>query len=252
LNKTVFITGATSGFGRACAEKFADSEWSLILVGRRRDRLKEIEKKLCKKTNVHTISLDIRDSNAVQQEIRNLPDPFGKVDVLLNNAGLALGMEPAYASNIEDWDTIIDTNIKGLVYCTRCLLPQMVDRNAGHIVNIGSIAGQWPYPNINTYGASKAFVRQFSFNLRADLFGTKVRVSLIEPGMADSEFALVRLKGDQQKAKQLLQNAEVLKPADIAEVVFWTVSLPDHVNINSIQVMPTSQTWGPFKIHRKE
>jgi 3-hydroxy acid dehydrogenase / malonic semialdehyde reductase len=250
MQNTVLITGATSGFGRACAEKFGHNEWRLVLIGRRQDRLAELERQLCKKTHVHTIALDIRDRNVVLKELHNLPEPFCEIDVLINNAGLALGVTPAHKSNLDDWETMIDTNIKGLVYCTHCILPQMVKRNHGHVVNIGSIAGQWPYPNINAYGASKSFVRQFSFNLRADLFGTKVRVSLIEPGMGDSEFALVRLKGDEKKARELLQNAEVLKPVDIAEAVFWTVNLPQHVNVNTLQIMPTSQSWGPLVIHR--
>jgi len=246
MNKTIFITGASSGFGRACAYRFAKHGYKLILTARRTERLKEIEKDLSTKTNICSLTLDIRERDAVREAIEALPEPFSKIDVLINNAGLALGMEPAHECNLQDWEVMVDTNIKGLMYCTRCILPQMVSRNRGHIINIGSIAGNWVYPYINVYGGTKAFVRQFSLNLRADLHGTRVRVSLIEPGMAKSEFAVVRFKGDSDRASKIFDQAEVLKPEDIAEVAFWVTNLPDHMNVNSIEVMPTCQTWGPL------
>lgn len=246
MNKTIFITGASSGFGRACAYRFAKHGYKLVLTARRTERLKEIEKDLSTKTNICSLTLDIRERDAVREAIEALPEPFSKIDVLINNAGLALGMEPAHECNLQDWEVMVDTNIKGLMYCTRCILPQMVSRNRGHIINIGSIAGNWVYPYINVYGGTKAFVRQFSLNLRADLHGTRVRVSLIEPGMAKSEFAAVRFKGDSDRASKIFDQAEVLKPEDIAEVAFWVTNLPDHMNVNSIEVMPTCQTWGPL------
>lgn len=246
MNKTIFITGASSGFGRACAYRFAKHGYKLVLTARRTERLKEIEKDLSTKTNICSLTLDIRERDAVREAIEALPEPFSKIDVLINNAGLALGMEPAHECNLQDWEVMVDTNIKGLMYCTRCILPQMVSRNRGHIINIGSIAGNWVYPYINVYGGTKAFVRQFSLNLRADLHGTRVRVSLIEPGMAKSEFAAVRFKGDSDRASKIFDQAEVLKPEDIAEVAFWITNLPDHMNVNSIEVMPTCQTWGPL------
>jgi len=252
LSKVIFITGASSGFGRACAYRFANNGWKLILTARRASRLNEIKEELSKITSLITIPLDIRDKKCVREAIDNLPKGFSTIDVLLNNAGLALGMEPAHECNIEDWEVMIDTNIKGLIYCTRYVLPQMVEKNRGHIINIGSIAGTWAYPGINVYGGTKAFVRQFSLNLRADLYGTKVRVSLLDPGMAKSEFASVRFKGDDIKANDVYGNAEVLKPSDIAEVVFWISSLPEHVNVNSMEVMPTCQTWGPLRISKNE
>ena len=252
MNKIIFITGASSGFGRACAYRFADHGWKLVLTARRTERLESIEKELSKKTDIRSLPLDIRDENAVRAAIENLPEPFSTIDVLLNNAGLALGMEPAHKGDVQDWDVMIDTNIKGLTYCTRYVLPQMVSNNRGQIINIGSIAGTWVYPYINVYGATKAFVRQFSLNLRADLYGTRVRVSLVEPGMAKSEFANVRFKGDDIKAEQVYGQAEVLTPEDIAEVVFWVADLPEHVNVNSIEVMPTCQTWGPLLINKDQ
>ncbi len=168
MNKIIFITGASSGFGRACAYRFAKHGYKLVLTARRTERLKEIEKDLSTKTDICSLTLDIRERDAVREAIEALPEPFSKIDVLINNAGLALGMEPAHECNLQDWEVMVDTNIKGLMYCTRYILPQMVSRNRGHIINIGSIAGNWVYPYINVYGGTKAFVRQFSLNLRAD------------------------------------------------------------------------------------
>jgi 3-hydroxy acid dehydrogenase/malonic semialdehyde reductase len=251
MTETVFITGATSGFGESCAKLFAKKGWSLVLAARRTKRLEKLQEDLSDKTSVHIITLDVRDRDAVRAELVNLPDAFQNIDILINNAGLALGLEPAYEANLEEWETMVDTNIKGLMYCTHSLLPGMVKRNRGHIVNIGSVAGDWAYPGGNVYGATKAFVKRFSQNLRSDLLGTQVRVTNIEPGFAESEFSIVRFKGDVKKAARVYAGIEPLTPDDIANIIYWVASLPIHVNINSIEVMPTCQTWGPFAIHRK-
>ena len=245
MAKTILITGATSGFGRACAEHFAGQGWQLILTGRRTERLEQLKTALGNAVR-QIITLDVRERDQVFKQFEALAE----VDVLLNNAGLALGLEPAWDVNIEDWEVMVDTNIKGLMYCTRALLPQLVKQNSGHIVNIGSTAGSWPYPGGNVYGGTKAFVQQFSRNLRADLLGSKVRVTNLAPGMAESEFSEVRFKGDVESAAKVYQGAEPLLPQDIAETVYWIVTRPAHVNINAIEVMPVDQAWGPFSIHR--
>ncbi len=251
MDKTAFITGATSGFGKACAEKFAEAGWRLILAARRAERLKALQEALEKKVEVHVLALDVCDREAVEGIPDSLPARFREVDLLVNNAGLALGLEPAPEANLDDWETMVDTNIKGLMFCTRALLPGMVARDRGHIVNIGSVAGTWPYPGGNVYGGTKAFVRQFSHNLRCDLLGTRVRVTNIEPGMAETEFSVVRFKGDEDRAGQTYRGADPLTAADIAEAVFWVANLPSRVNINSLEVMPTCQAWGPFAVHRE-
>lgn len=245
MAKTILITGATSGFGKACAEYFASQGWQLILTGRRSERLDQLQQELGEAVR-QIIPLDVRDREQVFEKLGALTD----VDVLLNNAGLALGLEPAWEVDIDDWETMVDTNIKGLMYCTRALLPQMVKRGRGHIVNIGSTAGSWPYPGGNVYGGTKAFVQQFSRNLRADLLGNNVRVTNLAPGMAESEFSEVRFKGNIEQAAKVYQGADALLPQDIAETVFWIVNRPAHVNINAIEVMPVDQAWGPFSIHR--
>jgi NADP-dependent 3-hydroxy acid dehydrogenase YdfG len=250
MSGIILITGATSGFGEACARRFAKESWQLILAARRKDRLKALQKKLCGETSVHIMSLDVRDQKAVMKKLTHLPEKFSEIDVLVNNAGLALGLEPAHESDMSDWNTMVDTNIKGLMYCARALLPGMVERNQGHIVNIGSVAGDWPYPGGNVYGATKAFVKQFSQNLRADLSGTAIRVTNIEPGLAETEFSIVRFKGDAQKAEKVYEGTQPITSEDIAEMVHWVVNLPPHININRLEVMPVCQTWGPFVIHR--
>jgi NADP-dependent 3-hydroxy acid dehydrogenase YdfG len=247
MAKTILITGATAGFGEACARRFAAEGWSLILAGRRRDRLESLLVEL--EPSVRAIlTLDVRDRQAVHEQLSDL----GDIDVLLNNAGLALGLEPAWAVDLDDWDIMVDTNVKGLMYCTRAILPGMVERNCGHVVNIGSTAGSWPYPGGNAYGGTKAFVQQFSRNLRADLLGTRVRVTEVDPGMAESEFSKVRFKGDEKSAAKVYKGAEALSPADIADVVFYVVTLPAHVNVNALELMCIDQAWGPLAVHRKE
>jgi Short-chain alcohol dehydrogenase of unknown specificity len=250
MDKTVCITGATSGFGRACADRFAAEGWRLIVSGRRTDRLKE----LCAQHSgipVHAVELDVRDRGAVEAMVHNLPEEFRDIDVLINNAGLALGLEGAHEAGLDDWDTMIDTNVKGLCYLTRCLLPGMVARNQGHIINMGSIAGTCPYPGGNVYGATKAFVKQFSRNLLTDLIHTRIRVSNIEPGLAESEFSIVRFHGDKSRADAVYQGIQPLRPEDIAEIVHWVVTAPPHVNICTVEVMPVCQSCGPLAVHRE-
>ena len=250
MNKTAVITGATSGFGKACALAFAKLGWRLVLTARRTELLHHMKVELSALTQVHVATLDVRDREAVLATFGALPQGFADVDLLVNNAGLALGLEPAHQASLEDWDTMVDTNIKGVMYCTRALLPGMVARNRGHVVNIGSVAGNWPYPGGNVYGASKAFVQQFSRNLRADLLGTAVRVTNIEPGMAETEFSKVRFKGDAGRAHTVYAATEPLEAIDIAEIVVWAASLPERVNINSVEVMSINQAWAPLAVHR--
>lgn len=250
--KTIFITGASAGFGAACARTFATKGNRLILTARRIDPLLKLQAELSGDVEVHIIPLDVRAREAVQEAIESLPERFRDIDVLLNNAGLALGLEPAHQVDLNDWDTMVDTNIKGLMYCTRFILPGMVARNRGHIVNISSTAGAWPYPGGNVYGGTKAFVTQFSRNLRCDLHGTRVRVSCIQPGMAETEFSQVRFKGNDEQAASVYQGTEPLTAEDIAETVRWVVSQPSHVNVNTIELMSIDQSWGPFAIHREQ
>jgi len=182
--------------------------------------------------------------------LAELPEAFREIDVLVNNAGLALGMKPAYEAELDDWDAMVDTNIKALYFMTRSVLPGMVERNRGHVVNIGSVAGTWPYPGGNVYGATKAFVKQFSNNLLADLVGTGIRVTNIEPGLAETEFSIIRFHGDRERADDVYQGTTPLSAADIADIVYWVTTAPAHVNINSVEVMPVCQSWSPFAIHR--
>lgn len=251
MSKVAFITGATSGFGAACARRFAADGWRLVLCGRRQERLDAVQTEVAEAVPVHAFPLDVRDEAAVNAAVAALPTEFAEIDLLINNAGLALGLEPAHRCDMEDWQRMVDTNIKGLIYCTRAVLPGMVARDRGHIVNIGSVAGTYPYPGGNVYGATKAFVKQFSLNLRADLLGTRVRVTNIEPGLAESEFSLVRFKGDDTKAARTYEGTQPLRPEDIADIVHWVATRPAHVNLNSVEVMPVCQAFAPFTIHRE-
>jgi NADP-dependent 3-hydroxy acid dehydrogenase YdfG len=252
MGKTIFITGASAGFGAACARLLAGGGNRLVLTARRMAPLLSLHEELAARCEVHTIPLDVRDRNGVEAAVAALPPPFSEIDVLLNNAGLALGLEPAHQTDLDDWETMVDTNIKGLMYCTRFILPGMVARNRGHIVNISSTAGSWPYPGGNVYGGTKAFVTQFSRNLRADLLGTGVRVSCIQPGMAETEFSRVRFKGDEGAAATVYEGTEPLTAEDIAETVAWVINRPAHVNINTLEVMCLDQAWGPLAVHRKK
>ena len=248
--KTVLITGASSGFGEACARKFADAGDRVIVTARRTERLDALVGELSKKTPCHAVTLDIRDRESVAAAVASLPADFSAIDVFVNNAGLALGLEPAENADLDHWDTMVDTNIKGLMYCTRAVLPGMVKRGGGHVVNIGSVAATWPYPGGNAYGGSKAFVQQFSRNLRTDLLGKNIRVSVVEPGMCETEFSVVRFEGDADKAAAVYAGMQPLSGEDVAEIVYWTTSLPPHINVNQLEVMPVAQAWSPFAVHR--
>lgn len=246
--KTVFITGATSGFGKACAKKFANTH-NLILSGRRKNRLDELKKELSSNNEIYCLDFDIQSSSEMTEALKELPKDLD-IDLLINNAGLALGLEAADKADLNHWEQMIQTNITGLVRLTREILPGMVLRNKGMIINIGSIAGSWPYPGGNVYGATKAFVAQFSRNLRADLFDKNIRVTNIEPGLAETEFSIVRFEGDKEKAKSVYKGLQAIMPEDIAEQCFWIANQPEHININSIEVMPTCQAWGPLQVSR--
>lgn len=251
MTKTIFITGATAGFGKAMAERYAAEGWKLILTGRRADRLDKLKTALAPAL-VHTLCFDIRDREATQNAVADLPIEFAAIDVLVNNAGLALGTEPAQDCDLDEWETMVDTNIKGLLYITKAILPTMIERNTGHIVNLGSVAGSYPYPGGNTYGGTKAFVKQFSLNLLADLLGTKIRVTNIEPGLCETEFSIVRCRGDKTKADTIYKGTNPILPNDIAEIIYWATTLPPHININSLEVMPVDQAFGPFAINRSK
>ena len=245
----VLITGATAGFGLAIARRFAADGARIIAAGRRADRLEALRAELG--PTCHTLTLDVRDRAGVAAAIAGLPADFAAIDLLVNNAGLAVGLEPAHQADLDDWDAMVDTNIKGLTYVTRAVLPGMVARDRGHVVNLGSTAGEFPYPGGNVYGGTKAFVRQFSLNLRADLWGTKVRVTDIEPGLVGgTEFSNVRFKGDDAKAAGIYEGADALTPEDIADAVHWVATRPARVNVNTLQVMPVTQSFGPLRVHK--
>lgn len=242
------ITGASSGFGLATAELFAAKGYKVIAAARRFDRLQILQQKF--PNNIFITKLDVTSQEQIEQAIDSLPAEFSHIDILVNNAGLALGLSPAHQADLGDWDQMVETNIKGLYLMTRMLLPAMVEKQNGHIINIGSIAGNYAYPGGNAYGATKAFVKQFSRNLRADLLGTKVRVTNIEPGLAETEFSVVRFHGDQNKADKLYENTEALTAEDIANAVVWASEQPKHVNINSIEIMPTAQSWSALAVDK--
>jgi 3-hydroxy acid dehydrogenase/malonic semialdehyde reductase len=248
--KVALVTGATSGFGDACAEAFVRAGARVIATGRRKERLEALAARLGK-DKIHPLLLDVQDRAAVEKAVAGLPPALAAVDVLVNNAGLALGLEPAQRASLDEWDTMIATNCRGLVTMTRAVLPGMVERNRGHVVNVGSVAALYPYPGGNVYGATKAFVHQFTLNLRADLLGTAVRATVVEPGMAETEFSLVRFQGDAAKASKVYDGVKPLSAQDVAETILWIVSLPAHVNVNAIELMPTQQAFSPFAIHRK-
>lgn len=251
--RTIFITGATAGFGLAMARRFAAEGARLILTGRRAERMEALVAELGDAgVSVLGLAFDIRDHAAMTDAIADLPEDFQAVDVLVNNAGLALGLGGAPEADLSDWEAMIDTNVKGLVRLTRALLPGMVERGRGHIVNIGSIAGSYAYPGGNVYGATKAFVEQFSRNLLSDLVSTPLRVTNIEPGLAETEFSLVRCKGDAAKASKIYEGADFIHPEDIAEAVRWAIAQPAHLNINRIEIMPVGQAAGPLAIHRAD
>ncbi len=246
----ILVTGATSGFGAAIARRFAAEGHRIIAAGRRRERLAALVAELGT-ARVHPVALDVRDRAAIDAALAALPPELAAIDLLVNNAGLAVGLEPAQRADLAGWERMVDTNVKGLMYVTRAVLPGMVARHRGHIVNLGSVAATYPYPGGNVYGATKAFVRQFSLNLRADLLGTPIRVTNVEPGLVGgTEFSTVRFGGDAQKAAKMYDGADALTPEDIAETVHWVASLPARVNINLIELMPVTQSFGPLAVHR--
>ena len=247
---TVFITGATSGFGAAAARRYIAAGARVIASGRRGDRLAELMAELGERC--HTIELDVRDRKALEAAIASLPAPFDAVNIVLANAGLALGLQPAAEADLDDWETMVDTNIKGLMVTVRALLPGLIARGGGHIVTLGSVAGEYAYPGGSVYGATKAFVKQFAMNLRSDLLGKNVRVTNIEPGLTETEFSLVRFKGDGDKASKPYQGTTAMTADDIVESIFWATTLPAHVNVNRLELMATTQAWAPFAIYRED
>jgi NADP-dependent 3-hydroxy acid dehydrogenase YdfG len=219
-----------------------------VLTGRRRDRLDALKAELT--VPVHILAFDVRQRDATLEAIAGLPAEFAAIDVLVNNAGLAAGLDPAAKADLDDWEVMIDTNIKGLVTCTRAILPGMVERKRGHVINLGSVAGTYPYPGGSVYGGSKAFVEQFSLNLRNDLGGSQVRVTCIERGMCETEFSVVRFKGDAAAAANVYRGMTPLTADDIAAQIHWVASLPAHVNINRLEIMPVAQSWAGFAVQR--
>jgi len=247
LTRTALITGATAGFGRAAARTFIDNGWQVIASGRRAERLAELQAELGEA--LHTACFDIRDENAMRAALSTLPERFRGIDLLVNNAGLAQGTKPAQDALLSDWKTMIDTNVTALVTLTHALLPTLIARR-GAIINISSTAATYPYTGGNAYGGSKAFVSQFSLGLRADLHGTGVRVTALEPGMAETEFTLVRTHGDQAASDTLYKGAEPMTAGDIADTIFWIATLPPHLNINRLEMMPTRQSFAGFQVYR--
>ena len=246
---TALVTGATAGFGAAITRRLAGQGWRVIATGRRRDRLDALAEEL--DDAVLPLVLDVTDAEAIAALPGSLPPDWRTVDLLVNNAGLALGLAPAQQSRIDDWDRMVATNVIGLIHMTRALLPGMVERDRGHVVNLGSIAATYPYPGGHVYGATKAFVKQFTLNLKADLLGTNVRVTDIEPGLCGgTEFSTVRFGGDTAKADAIYQGTTPLTADDIAEAVSWVVNLPAHVNINRIEMMPTCQASASLAVKR--
>jgi 3-hydroxy acid dehydrogenase/malonic semialdehyde reductase len=247
-SRLALVTGATSGFGLACAEALHAAGGRVIAAGRRRDRLEALVARLGDR--VLPLPLDVRDRAAVERAVAELPAAWAEVDLLVNSAGLALGLEPAPRASLDDWQQMIDTNCAGLVTVTRALLPGMVARDRGDVVNVGSVAGTYPYPGGNAYGATKAFVHQFTLNLKADLLGTRVRATCIEPAMAETEFSVVRFQGDAAKAKDVYRGMQPLAAADVADAVLWCVSRPAHVNVTVMQIFPAAQAFSPFAVKR--
>jgi 3-hydroxy acid dehydrogenase / malonic semialdehyde reductase len=248
--KTAFITGATSGFGQALARRILNAGGKVIAIGRRQERLDEFAKQMAN-ANLLPLQFDVTKTQDIEELIKNLPQDFSQIDILFNNAGLALGLGAAQDCSLDDWDIMINTNIRGLVHLTNHILKIMVAQNRGDIINVGSIAGTYPYPGGNVYGATKAFVHQFSLNLRADLLGTNIRVTNVEPGMCETEFSQVRFNGDIEKAANVYKGVQALSADDIALTIEGVLRLPSHININTIEIMPVAQSFSPFAVHRK-
>ena len=247
MKKTAFVTGATSGFGEAIARRLSQEGYKIVALARREDRLKKLASEL---GDTHIIVADIRDKKAVFDAVDSLPDKFKDIEVLVNNAGLALGQEKTIDANVEDFETMIDTNVKGLIYSTKAVLPLLYQQEKGYIFNLGSTAGSWPYPGSNVYGATKAFVKQFSLNLRNDLVGTNIRVTNIEPGLCKTEFSEVRFKGDKTKADSIYEHTNFITAEDIATILLNCLNMPGSVNINRVEVMANTQTWAGLAIEK--
>lgn len=241
MKKTALVTGASSGIGKATAIGLSDAGFNLIICGRREEALRELKTRLQEKTKVHILQFDVRDKEKVKEAIESLPQEFQQIDVLINNAGNAHGLDPIQSGNLEDWDAMIDINVKGLLYVSREIIPQMTQRKAGHIINIGSIAGKEVYPNGNVYSASKHAVDAINKGMRIDLNGTGIRVGAINPGLVETNFSEVRFKGDSKRANSVYQGYQPLKPEDIADLVVFMVTRPTHVNIADLLVLPTAQ-----------
>jgi 3-hydroxy acid dehydrogenase/malonic semialdehyde reductase len=242
-DKIVVITGASAGIGESCAKIFAEAGAKLILAARRLENLEKLAQSLKEKyqTETYLIQLDVRDRAAVEAAFSNLPEPWQTIEILINNAGLSRGLEKFHQASLDDWEEMIDTNVKGLLYVSRTIIPGMVDRGAGHIVNIGSIAGRAAYPGGHVYCGSKAAVRSISDGMKQDLLGTPLRVTEIQPGLVETEFSIVRFHGDSDRADKVYQDLTPLTPDDIADVVFFTVTRPPHVNISEVLLVPTDQ-----------
>lgn len=243
MNKIALITGATSGIGKACAEKFAQNNYNLIITGRRTERLEAIKSEFeaTYKINVHFLNFDIRDRAAVEKAICSLPEKWKKIDVLVNNAGLAAGLDFIQTGTVDDWEQMLDTNVKGLLYISRQIIPLMINNKKGHVINIGSIAGKEVYPKGNVYCASKHAVDALTKGMRMDLLEHGIRVSQIAPGAVETEFSMVRLKGDKEAATKVYDGFEPLRAEDIAEVTYYVTTMPEHVNINDLIIMPKAQ-----------
>lgn len=250
MSKTVFITGATSGIGEATAHRFADLKFHLILCGRNREKLNELEKSLGKQTKVHTLCFDVRDKKAVFTAVESLPESFSNIDILINNAGNAHGLDAFQNADLEDWDMMIDINLKGLIYVTKAILPGMIERKSGHIINIGSTAAKEVYPNGNVYCASKHAVDALNQALRIDLNKTGIRVGAIHPGLVHTNFSKVRFKGDEDRSEQVYKGFQPLLAKDIAEIIAFVCQTPSHVNIADLVVMPTAQA-GSTIVHKE-
>lgn len=241
MNKTALITGATSGIGKATAVKLTNEGFRLILAGRRQDRLDGLQKELAQKTDVYTLNFDVRDEARVQEMISSLPVEFEQIDILVNNAGNAHGLDPIQKGSIEDWDNMIDINVKGLLYVSKVVIPKMIEKGSGHIINIGSTAGKEVYPNGNVYCASKHAVDAINQGMRMDLNEHGIRVGAINPGLVETEFSEVRFKGDKERAANVYKGFDPLRPEDIADIIHFVVTRPYHVNIADLVVFPTAQ-----------
>lgn len=241
MNKIALITGATSGIGKATAVILAKNNYKLVLCGRRQDRLNELEQELSEFTSIHTLQFDVRDKEAVFEQIGSLPDAFSTIDILINNAGNAHGLDPIQTGSLDDWDAMIDGNIKGLLYVSKAIIPQMIARKSGHIINIGSTAAKEVYPNGNVYCATKHAVDALNQGMRIDLNSFGIRVGAIHPGMVSTEFSNIRFKGDDEKAQNVYKGFQPLVAEDIADIIHFVVSRPYHVNIADLVVMPTAQ-----------